>query len=62
MWIWEAQPGNQYECASVLQGHTQDVKMVKWHPTRDLLVSASYDDTIKVSQRSGELALETQPS
>jgi WD40 repeat protein len=46
----------------VLQGHTQDVKMVKWHPTRDLLVSASYDDTIKVSQRSGELALEMQPS
>lgn len=26
----------------------QDVKMVAWHPGGDLLVSASYDDSIKV--------------
>ena len=31
----------------VLSGHTQDVKYVKWHPERDELYSASYDDTIK---------------
>ena len=27
VWIWEAQPGNEFECVSVLQGHSQDVKM-----------------------------------
>ena len=48
VWIWEVQPGNEFECVSVLQGHTQDVKMVQWHPTRDILVSASYDNSIKV--------------
>lgn len=30
------------------QDHTQDVKMVRWHPHRELLVSASYDNSIKV--------------
>lgn len=47
-WIWEVQPGNEYECVSVMQGHTQDVKMVQWHPLLDILVSVSYDNTIKV--------------
>jgi WD40 repeat protein len=47
-WIWEVQPGNEYECVSVLQGHTQDVKMVQWHPLLDILVSVSYDNTIRV--------------
>jgi WD40 repeat protein len=42
------QPGNEYECVAVLQGHTQDVKMVQWHPILDVLVSVSYDNTIKV--------------
>ena len=31
-------------CAHVLQ----DVKTVRWHPSSELLVSASYDDSIKV--------------
>lgn len=48
VWIWEMQPGNEFECVSVLQGHTQDVKMVQWHPTADVLFSCSYDNTIKV--------------
>jgi WD40 repeat protein len=48
VWIWEMQPGNEYECVAVLQGHTQDVKMVQWHPILDILVSVSYDNTIKV--------------
>lgn len=47
-WIWELQPGNEYECVSVLQGHTQDVKMVQWHPHLDILVSVSYDNSIRV--------------
>lgn len=50
VWIWEMQPGNEFECVSVLQGHTQDVKMVKWHPTEDILISCSYDNSIKVMQ------------
>lgn len=29
-----------------LKGHSQDVKFVKWHPSENLLFSASYDDTI----------------
>ena len=32
----------------VLMEHTQDVKAVAWHPTHDILASASYDDTIKL--------------
>lgn len=48
VWIWEVLPGNEYECVSVLNGHTQDVKMVVWHPSFDILVSTSYDNSIKV--------------
>lgn len=48
VWIWEVQPGNEFECVSVLQGHTQDVKMVQWHPIMDVLFSCSYDNTVKV--------------
>lgn len=52
VWIWEVQPGNEFECASVLQGHTQDVKMVQWHPFMDVLVSVSYDNSIKVYEEN----------
>ena len=48
MWNWELQPGNDFECVAVLNGHSQDVKCVTWHPTEDVLVSTSYDDTIKI--------------
>ncbi|CAG8434601.1 15079_t:CDS:2 [Funneliformis mosseae] len=54
VWIWEeiynykAAADNDFECISVLQEHIQDVKMVIWHPTNELLASASYDDTIKL--------------
>eukprot|EP00474_Spongospora_subterranea_P000633 CRZ01091.1 hypothetical protein [Spongospora subterranea] len=37
-----------FECISVLQGHSQDVKCVRWHPTQRMLLSSSYDDTIKI--------------
>ena len=46
VWIWEADPENEFECVSVLHGHSQDVKCVKWHPTEDVLVSCGYDDTV----------------
>ena len=48
VWLWESFPGNDFECVDVKQGHTQDVKMVAWHPTQNILASASYDDTIKL--------------
>ena len=48
VWIWEVLPGHEFECVSVLNGHTQDVKMLVWHPYLDILVSTSYDNTIKV--------------
>ena len=32
----------------------QDVKMVAWHPTGQVLVSASYDDTVKLWVDDGD--------
>lgn len=37
-----------FECLAVLMEHSQDVKCVTWHPTDELLASASYDDLIKL--------------
>ena len=35
MWVWDVlEDGEEYECASVLLHHTQDVKSVQWHPTK----------------------------
>ncbi len=51
IWIREAnnveEEDGDYDCISVASGHTQDVKFVKWHPEKNILYSASYDDTIK---------------
>ena len=44
----EGQAGDQaFECVSVLTGHSQDVKCVRFNPAREELVSCSYDDTIR---------------
>lgn len=49
IWIWEFDENIEFQCEEVLTGHSQDVKMVKWVPgTNYQLVSASYDDTIKL--------------
>jgi cytosolic iron-sulfur protein assembly protein CIAO1 len=55
VWIWEdvgneADPDDKdnYETVAVLQEHDGDVKCVTWHPSEELLVSASYDGTIKM--------------
>ncbi|KAI3634716.1 hypothetical protein MIR68_007097 [Amoeboaphelidium protococcarum] len=60
VWIWEYRVDEDdddhsgraietdYECIAILQEHTGDVKRVKWHPSREILFSASYDDTIRV--------------
>ena len=63
VWIWETfldgsiggTQDNEFECLAVLTGHEGDVKAVQFAPSHDLwgdgdeiLLSASYDDTIKV--------------
>ncbi len=63
VWIWETfldgsiggTQDNEFECIAVLTGHEGDVKAVQFAPSHDLwgdgdeiLLSASYDDTIKV--------------
>ncbi|CAG0885403.1 unnamed protein product [Cyprideis torosa] len=54
VWVWELTPAelgddeDEFECAAVLTPHSQDVKRVAFHPSRDLIVSGSYDDTLKV--------------
>lgn len=47
-YIFIVESDNDFECLSVLQEHSQDVKMVAWHPHEEMLASASYDDTIKI--------------
>ncbi len=32
----------EFECISVLHGHTQDVKSVKWHPVKEVINFAVY--------------------
>ncbi len=53
---------NEFECVAVIHSHTQDVKSVHWHPSKEvqisclflihsqILFSCSYDDTIKIFQ------------
>ena len=48
MWVWEVAGEDELECAAVLNSHTQDVKKVIWNPKKDILASASYDNTIKL--------------
>ncbi len=54
VWIWESMPGREFECVDVKQGHSQDVKTVCWHPGGELLVSAGYDDTIRLWTYDGD--------
>ncbi|KAK4348385.1 hypothetical protein RND71_031140 [Anisodus tanguticus] len=53
VWIWEVLPGNEFDCVSVLQGYTEDVKMVQWLGDYDLF-SCSNDNTIKVWEETRE--------
>mmetsp|Transcript_12010 Transcript_12010/g.28487 ORF Transcript_12010/g.28487 Transcript_12010/m.28487 type:complete len:427 (-) Transcript_12010:59-1339(-) len=63
VWIWETflegsiggSQENDFECIAVLTGHEGDVKAVRFAPSHDqwgdgdeILLSASYDDTIKI--------------
>ncbi|KAJ8537662.1 hypothetical protein K7X08_014202 [Anisodus acutangulus] len=53
VWIWEVLPGNEFDCVSVLQGHTKYAKMVQWLGDYDLF-SCSNDNTIKVWEETRE--------
>jgi WD40 repeat protein len=39
---------DEFECVSVLNGHSADVKSIRWHPTDHILLSASYDNAVRV--------------
>ena len=54
VWIWENISVDEYECASVITEHSQDVKSVCWHPTKPFLASCSYDNTIKFYKEDGD--------
>lgn len=50
IWIWSLTNdsiNDEYECMSVLNGHTADVKYVAWLDN-NALISASYDNTIRI--------------
>ena len=44
----------EMDCVSVLSGHVQDVKFVRFNPRNNNLYSCSYDDTVKVWLYDGE--------
>ena len=45
---------DEMDCVSVLSGHTQDVKFVRFCPMTNNLYSCSYDDTIKIWLYDGD--------
>ena len=50
IWMWDMHTDDEYDCEAVLIGHDQDVKSVHFVPgiKEDVLVSTSYDDSIRV--------------
>jgi WD40 repeat protein len=64
IWIWQCENlvNNKsfvdknlmaYECSSILEDHSQDIKCIRFHPIfNDTLLSSSYDNTIKIWQIS----------
>lgn len=51
VWLWDTLGGEgDFECAAVLQEHSQDVKNVVWNFEKNWLFSSSYDNTIKLWQ------------
>eukprot|EP01053_Blabericola_migrator_P009552 Blabericola_migrator_1__9551@NODE_51_length_16309_cov_78_132619_g47_i0_p4_GENE_NODE_51_length_16309_cov_78_132619_g47_i0NODE_51_length_16309_cov_78_132619_g47_i0_p4_ORF_typecomplete_len378_score60_70WD40/PF00400_32/1_5e03WD40/PF00400_32/92WD40/PF00400_32/0_0062WD40/PF00400_32/1_1e06WD40/PF00400_32/2_6e10WD40/PF00400_32/0_9WD40/PF00400_32/1_8e07ANAPC4_WD40/PF12894_7/0_72ANAPC4_WD40/PF12894_7/2_5e05ANAPC4_WD40/PF12894_7/4_1e05ANAPC4_WD40/PF12894_7/0_12ANAPC4_WD40/PF12894_7/2_8e05Ge1_WD40/PF16529_5 len=43
---------SDFYCVSMLADHTQDVKSVRFHPTKKMLMSASYDKSVRVFTES----------
>lgn len=44
----------EFECASVMSTHSQDVKHVKWHPNKEMLASCGYDDTLRLYREAAD--------
>lgn len=60
VWVWEdigTDGEDEWETIAVLQDHDGDVKSVLWCPDNsdgELLASASYDDTVRLSREDSE--------
>lgn len=65
VWIWERATADQdevaeddsvenWDCSDVKNDHSKDVKHIVWHPCHNILVSCSYDDTVKFFSKEGE--------
>lgn len=67
IWIWEraldrmdevdseeTDEGASWDCSDVKNDHTKDVKQIVWHPHYNILVSCSYDDTVKLFHKDGD--------
>ncbi|KZV21427.1 hypothetical protein F511_25655, partial [Dorcoceras hygrometricum] len=48
IWIWKISSYAQMEAPSLLLTATEDVKMIQWHPSMDILFAFGRDNTIKV--------------
>lgn len=63
VWIWEraasgddedVDDAENWDCSDIRNDHTKDVKHIVWHPTANILVSCSYDDTVKFFHKDGD--------
>lgn len=68
VWIWERATADlskaqqedldddaeNWDCSDVKSDHTKDVKHIVWHPQHNILVSTSYDDTVKFLHKEGD--------
>ncbi|TNN86423.1 putative cytosolic iron-sulfur protein assembly protein ciao1 [Liparis tanakae] len=54
IWGREVDEEDEYECVTVVNSHTQDVKHIVWHPTQELLASASYDNNICIYKEADD--------
>ena len=50
VWVWDIlEDGEEYECASVILHHTQDVKYVRWHPIEQVCMKLYFCFVIAIS-------------
>lgn len=67
IWIWEkaantadldeddeTDEAENWDCSDVKNDHNKDVKHITWHPHHNILVSTSYDDTVKFFHKQGD--------
>lgn len=54
IFIFSVSADEEFECSSVLSTHSQDVKHVRWHPSKEILASCGYDDTIRLFREASD--------